>query len=300
MENNYDNRRSERNRTRYKTTMHFDHIIMNPPYNGSLHLKILSEAMKHSDDVVNLSPIRWLQDPLAEYKKNSDWKTYKNIREKIENIEVVPKEEFYQMFDISSSLDLGIYHITKNGGWNNVFLNECHILSKALSKDLPLIKDFIEEEKLDGYRVRILLRAPIETDRQTSMSVITRKQYMLHYKLSFVYKDGYSVENGKFWTENRLPGAGNKTYPVGTPIHSSIKFDTEDEAKSFEAYTKTKFFRYIFSKEKVGDATPTHLPFMPTYKHEWTDEMLYEYFGLTKDEIKEIEQGIKQLCILTT
>ena len=35
--------------------MNFDHIIMNPPYNGSLHLKILSEAMKHSDDVANLN-----------------------------------------------------------------------------------------------------------------------------------------------------------------------------------------------------------------------------------------------------
>ena len=52
--------------------MNFDHIIMNPPYDKNLHLKILQEAIKHSDDVVNLSPIRWLQDPLAEYKKNSD------------------------------------------------------------------------------------------------------------------------------------------------------------------------------------------------------------------------------------
>ena len=32
------------------------------------------------------------------------------------------------------------------------------------------------------------------------------------------------------------------------------------------------------------------LPFMPTYEHPWTDEMLYEYFGLTEDEIKEIEK----------
>ena len=48
-------------------------IIMNPPYNRNLHLKILQEAMKHGDEIVNLSPIRWLQDPLAEYKKNSDW-----------------------------------------------------------------------------------------------------------------------------------------------------------------------------------------------------------------------------------
>ena len=29
------------------------------------------------------------------------------------------------------------------------------------------------------------------------------------------------------------------------------------------------------------------------YTHPWTDEMLYEYFDLTEDEIKEIEQDIK-------
>jgi type I restriction-modification system DNA methylase subunit len=47
----------------------FDHIIMNPPYSRNLHLKILSNALDYSDDIVNLSPVRWLQDPLAELKK---------------------------------------------------------------------------------------------------------------------------------------------------------------------------------------------------------------------------------------
>ena len=48
--------------------MHFDKIIMNPPYNRNLHLKILRQVMNKADEVVNLSPIRWLQDPLAEMK----------------------------------------------------------------------------------------------------------------------------------------------------------------------------------------------------------------------------------------
>lgn len=34
------------------------------------------------------------------------------------------------------------------------------------------------------------------------------------------------------------------------------------------------------------------IPFMSTYTHPWTDEMLYEHFGLTEDEIKEIENEI--------
>ena len=60
--------------------MKFDCIIMNPPYKRNLHLKILAEAIKRLKDddskVVNLSPVRWLQDPLAKYKKNCDLKRF--------------------------------------------------------------------------------------------------------------------------------------------------------------------------------------------------------------------------------
>ena len=47
--------------------MKFDCIVMNPPYERNLHLKILAEAITHLKDekstCVNLSPVRWLQDP---------------------------------------------------------------------------------------------------------------------------------------------------------------------------------------------------------------------------------------------
>ena len=70
----------------------------------------------------------------------------------------------------------------------------------------------------------------------------------------------------------------------------SIKFDTEAEAYNFQAYTKTKFFKYIYSTMKTDQNVPLkYLPFMPTYAHPWTDEMLYNYFNLTSEEVKEIE-----------
>ena len=102
--------------------MRFDKIIMNPPFNGNLHLKILQEAMKHSDDVVNLSPIRWLQDPLAEYKKNSDFKKFEGIIKRIKDLEVVPASYAEKLFNIGLPFNLGIYHITEKGNWKNVSL----------------------------------------------------------------------------------------------------------------------------------------------------------------------------------
>ena len=109
-----------------------------------------------------------------------------------------------------------------------------------------------------------------------------------------IYKDGYSIETGKFWTENRMPGAGNKIMSIGTPIPSSIKFSTENEAKNFELYTKTKFSYYIVGVSRSIELDAgKFLPFMPTYTHPWTDEMLYKYFDLTQEEIDIIENEIK-------
>ena len=73
---------------------------MNPPYCRNLHLKILNEAINHSDDIVNLSSIRWFQDPLAEYKRNSDFKKFTEIRERIESIEVIDTRTANILFNI--------------------------------------------------------------------------------------------------------------------------------------------------------------------------------------------------------
>ena len=56
--------------------MTYDFILMNSPYDKNLHLKIVEQSIPMLTDdgiLVNLSPIRWLQDPLAKYKKSSDW-----------------------------------------------------------------------------------------------------------------------------------------------------------------------------------------------------------------------------------
>ena len=84
---------------------------MNPPYCRNLHLKILNEAIKHSDDIINLSPIRWLQDPLAEYKRNSNFKRFTEIRERIESIEIIKKNDVFASFNISNSENFGVYHL---------------------------------------------------------------------------------------------------------------------------------------------------------------------------------------------
>ncbi len=75
-------------------------------------------------------------------------------------------------------------------------------------------------------------------------------------------------------------------------------FKTEDEAKNLESYIKTRFFRFLVSLRKVTqDATSKVYGFVPDLNmHEkWTDEKLYERYGITNEEQEFINSLIKEM-----
>ena len=263
-------------------------IIMNPPYNGNLHLKILREVIEKCEksgedyEIVNLSPVRWLQDPLAEYKKNSDWKKFADIRKKIESIEVVPMKDAIKQFNTDIPTDLGIYHITPQGGWDSTsFWNKTVI--KVLNKTRENIREFEINQK-DGWRVRVSLIC----GGRNGGGGAGRKVGPATQKL-IGYKDG--MKDGKPWYEHYMKNQYSKTTPE---IPFSIKFDTEEEMNNFLEVQSSSFGRWFYDKMVVDvNIHNTNFLWLPDYKKKWTDEMLYKYFDLTEEEIKEIEETIK-------
>ena len=246
---------------------------MNAPYHKNLHLKILQEAMKHSDDVVNLSPIRWLQDPLAEYKKNSDWKKFEDIRKHIESLEPLDAAKTNAMFGIQMG-QLGIYHLTENGGLD--ILPKPFISQGLFDKvNLPTyqgkyksIYDVFKEGHCDFSRPFVKF-SPLRggADHKSWYNIMSPQK-----ELAF--------------TDKVVKGRGTG---LGT-----VNFDTEEEAENFFAYCQTKFVKACNGNVKTNIRWPGYaIPFMPTYAHPWTDAELYKYFHLTDEEINEIEQEIK-------
>lgn len=243
-------------------SMNFDHIIMNPPYDGSLHLKVLREAMKHSDDIVNLSPIRWLQDPLAEYKKNSDWVKYEDIRERIEELDVISAKTATQLFNAVFGTDLGIYKLNNKGGFD----------LSSLKNDLivKLIPKFIKNG--------VIKDAPKEK------------------LVKFTFPEIHGHVGTYDWAEvtSRVWDIANKVEPDGKRL--TISFDTNEELENFYKSLFTNFYKYVISNMRCNQKVTElfrSLPFMPTYVRPWTDADLYKYFGLTDDEVKIIEEEIK-------
>ena len=266
---------------------------MNPPYDGSLHLKILDKVIKAAPNakIVNLSPIRWLQDPLAEYKKNSDWFRFSDIRKHIESVDVVKAEEASQLFQALVHGDLGIYHITNKGGWTKQ--NPYKSIIEKVYACKKHWADVAEHDKVDGIRVKtqkLRNSAPSSKGPIKEWHKDESCWHLMYKRHSCIFIDG--KQDGKWWTEFDIKNKYSRD--IGEPLVDSIKFDTYEEAKNFEDSCWTKFMLFCNKISKVGvNANFSFLPFMPTYAHPWTDEMLYEYFGLNNEEIEEITKLLK-------
>ena len=240
----------------------FDKILLNPPYSKNLHLKILQEAMKHSDDVVNLSPIRWLQDPLAEYKKNSDWKKFESVRKRIETLEPLDADKTNAMFGIQMG-QLGIYYIKKDA---KGYTREKDSVIEKILKFEDRVSDHVSAERTSDNFCQVL-----------------------------EFYGGKPI-TGTGWVKH--PDYVTKSSSTATDestIVKGVSFKTRDEAINFYESFKRNVFVYLWVKAVDNGRffCGKYFPFMPTYTHPWTDEMLYEYFNLTPEEIAEIEQEIK-------
>ena len=125
--------------------MKFDICLMNPPYARSLHLKFLERVIKISDNVISIQPIRWLEDKVGKYKKNSDYNKYKErIAKYIKDLEIIKLEEAENKFCACFSNDLGIYLCDKNGGYDIDKLTHNDIVNKVFEKMDDNIGDHIE------------------------------------------------------------------------------------------------------------------------------------------------------------
>lgn len=88
------------------------------------------------------------------------------------------------------------------------------------------------------------------------------------------------------------PSACTQTYLVISP------FNSEEAARSFASYYRTRLFRFLVSLRKITqDALRSTYTWVPqqAWDQTWTDELLYQKYGIGKDEIAYIESMIRAL-----
>lgn len=238
-------------------------IIINPPYNNNLHLKILRKATQYSNEIVNLSPTRWLLDPLAEYKKHSDWYRFEDVRKKIYSLDTFTKKEIDEYFGIASEMT-GIYCLDDKGGYKPNHDFGKHIIERTEKFYI----DYVGHKKTSYW-------LPVAKYRYT----LSNNDYIMPFSLALSEKGTFAKTN---WTKG---------------LHDAYEifyFDTKEELENFKSFLQLGSYKWILGHLFICKRLSAKLiPMMPTYKHKWTDKMIYEYFNLTEKEIEEASNYIK-------
>ncbi len=283
--------------------MKFDHIIMNPPYKRDLHLKILTECTKHlkeDGDIVNLSPVRWIMDPLAKYKKNSDYYKYNDLLKKIESVDIIDPKTATDLFGSEGAVcintHLGVYKIDMNfSSKEESFVRTNDIVDKVMSSK--------------HYGVPAVMLK--DNDKPAFF-------FVLHF-LGCAKRNAFS--DNILPNKNRYGIFNNGLYNSKTPkeikesdSHSTcgdisgwdvIAFDSKEEAENAYAFCQSKLFRYCVLETQVD--VHVHLSYYPWlgnvanprtgligFKSDWTDDDIYKVYGLTDEEIKTVEDRLER------
>ena len=274
--------------------MKWNSVIMNPPYSRSLHLKFLEKVIEVTDKVVTIQPVRWLQDPIAKYNKNSNQIKYENsISKHIEDLEIVPAEETKKQFNILLPCDSAIYLCSQKGGYDYNKLSSNHIIDEVV--------DYIKENKCnldynkkDGYRIKIVV-----IGGGKSIGGGERPPYLTRVPMkNIIYKDG--KYNGKWWYEYY---SKNQYSKITDEITHSIKFNSEEEGHNFYKSHQTNFVRYIenilindvnIADNKILWMGNAKHPRTGTigYKDEWTNDDFFKFFNISKEDQKMINDFI--------
>ena len=269
----------------------FDVVVGNPPYLRDTHLKFLKLAddiIADDGKIVWVHPARWIQDPLAPLKKNSDYNKYRDLP--FRSFQIIPNKKAREIFGIGITSDVVISYLEK--GKNSILIEDeiyklrgiPSSLKKVFRFDLPSINDAVEKNKRDGIRVQIREIMP-------NFGGGAKYRYYLINKRDNIAING--LINGKEW--HQITSKNQYEKPKGAPFPYSIRFNTVREAKNFIDSTYTDYFSFLMFLSKVDvHVQLKYLPFMKDYKDPWTDDRFKDYFNITNEEMNFIKNIMKK------
>ena len=234
---------------------------MNPPYCGSLHLKILENVIKSlpEAEIVCLHPvyIDFINDKVKDYGLKLE------VASHLKDSDFVRFDQANDLFGIAfTDLLIGLYT-----GDTKVKpqLSPVFYLLKKMSQKGTTLSQMWSKDKL--YKAAV---ATIYTN-----SNVARQTPLLSENGS-IAKSGYKEDKSKFnW----------------------VSFNTEEELNNFKSLFSSTFYGVFLSAifdHKMQGRQINNFPIPDDYTHPWTDADLYKYFNLTEEEIKVIETTMEQ------
>ena len=251
--------------------MKFDCIIINPPYQRNLHLKILAEAIKHLKDdeskCVNLSPDNWITNPFKMFEKEKLKREAPiKIGKYVTSYESISAEDFNNLFGTNNYFGVGIVTLgTKETGF------DC---SKWNSTNELLLKILEKTYKMPSLRSKF--------SRRVNNAKFVPVRRRTHKTYNYCEMDSNDID-----------------------AKDGILFDTEVEALNFKkSIIDTWFYKWLDTTEWNGSENSAEVPFLGDvinprtglkgYTGEWTDEDLCKLFEISPAEQKVIEETMEK------
>lgn len=291
----------------FKKDMSFDVVIGNPPYNDGMDIDFVFKAFQiATKQVAMITPAKCFTAE-ATQRISSQYKYGDFRRELVPHISHVC---FYpcckDVFDILQVDGIVYYLLDKNSTHD-----ECTV--KNVCKHIKEFDNSLEIRNI--------------TQRQSLINVGNEIVEYLGDYTKFSIPNTYYRKRYQVWTNTQTPGgnlstvvAPRKTLFIGESTIEedlgldfarsaaeicSFTSDIEDECKSFVSWLNCKFTRFftaINQSKLTGVITNDCFRFVPAplsgkFDHIYTDEELYEAFGLNKSEA-QTKDGVRYRDII--
>lgn len=291
----------------FKKDMSFDVVIGNPPYNDGMDIDFVFKAFQLATKcTVMITPAKCFTAE-ATQRISSQYKYGDFRRELVPHISHVC---FYpcckDVFDILQVDGIVYYLLDKNSTHD-----ECTV--KNVCKHIKEFDNSLEIRNI--------------TQRQSLINVGNEIVEYLGDYTKFSIPNTYYRKRYQVWTNTQTPGgnlstvvAPRKTLFIGESTIEedlgldfarsaaeicSFTSDIEDECKSFVSWLNCKFTRFftaINQSKLTGVITNDCFRFVPApisgkFDHIYTDEELYEAFGLNKSEA-QTKDGVRYRDII--
>ena len=285
--------------------------LMNPPYDGSLHLKVLENVLTNilslnsAAEVVSVQPCDWLENPLTTYKGGEYKKFFNKTLLALTNLQVIDMMTAQKAFNTGTDVDLGIYTYSLNKPKFDLDLIRASIANRCFNKiitkleTMETLNDVLDEKAVDGWRVKLNELRPNNGGTNPKANGYSHKTCAVQLVSSTedgikecVFKDGYN-DKGIYWTNVRSKNQFGKSDDA--TFRHSIKTEDKQTALNIAESCNTNFYRNWIYLIKFNQHMPLRfLPYMGEainpltnlkgYESAWTDEAFCKFFDLTKEE----------------
>lgn len=294
----------------------FDIIVGNPPYNEGVsqgktiyHL-FVNKCIDKCKYLLFLIPSRWFSSG----KGLDDFRKMMLSRKDIRYIKHYDNANIlFDNIDLKGGINYFLKDKTYNGlcNFNGKLLDisryeilipnhNIYLLIDKLIKLKSITKLYHSSSFLGIETIDYRLHDSLDSPDDIICYVSKMKGYMKYINKNTIKKDykfwkiitPIAAGKGKDGFGNLIIGNPNQ---VSNDSYIFLRINSEEEAYSLHSYLKSNLANFMLNLKKItqniSEKTLSWIPLVPLDR-EWTDLEIYKYFGLTKDEIIEIEKTL--------